>query len=151
MADPQKLTAQLAADLALLESALEFARAGAQAAGLPEACWPHLDLVVEEIFVNIASYAYTGGATGIVEMTCSGCGPGVLSVEMADEGLEYDPLTLRTPNLSASLHDRQVGGLGVFLVRQFTESLEYRREGSWNRLRFVISEASIAASTASTL
>jgi serine/threonine-protein kinase RsbW len=135
----------VAADLASLESATEFARGGAAAAGLPENCWGHLDLVVEEIFVNVVRYAYSAGTPGVVEVTYCVPRPGLLSVEIADQGAEYNPLTLREPNLPGSLKERSVGGLGVFLVRQLTESLDYRREGGWNRLRFGISAVSTAS------
>jgi len=138
-------TLSLAADLASLESAIEFARCGAVAAGLPEDCWDHLDLVVEEIFVNVVRYAYSGGTAGVVELTYCVPKPGLLSVEIADQGAEYNPLTLREPNLPGSLKERSVGGLGVFLVRQLTESLDYRRDGGWNRLRFGISAVSAAS------
>ncbi len=132
----------LAADLGSLGSAIEFARCGAVAAGLPEDCWGHLDLVVEEIFVNVVRYAYSAGTRGVVELTYSIPKPGLLNVEIADQGAEYNPLTLREPNLPDSLNERSVGGLGVFLVRQLTESLDYRRDGEWNRLRFGISAVS---------
>jgi len=135
----------VAADLASLESATEFARGGAAAAGLPENCWGHLDLVVEEIFVNVVRCAYSAGTPGVVEVTYCVPRPGLLSVEIADQGAEYNPLTLREPNLPGSLKQRSVGGLGVFLVRQLTESLDYRREGGWNRLRFGISAVSTAS------
>ena len=135
----------LAADLSSLDSATKFARRGAMAAGLPEQCWGHVDLVIEEVFVNVARYAYDVETPGIVEISYSVPRPGLLSVEIADRGAEYDPLTLREPNLPGSLDDRPVGGLGVFLVRQLTESIEYQRDGEWNRLRFGISAASAIA------
>jgi len=137
----------LVAELASLESATEFARCGAVAAGLPEDCWGHLDLVVEEIFVNVVRYAYNPGTAGVVELTYSVPRPGLLSIEIADRGAEYDPMTLREPNLSCALNERSVGGMGVFLVRQLTESLDYRRDGGWNRLRFGISAASAASAS----
>jgi anti-sigma regulatory factor (Ser/Thr protein kinase) len=69
----------------------------------------------------------------------------LLSFEIADRGAEYNPTTLREPNLPDSLNERSVGGLGVFLVRQLTESLDYSRDGEWNRLRFAFSAASAAS------
>ena len=133
---------RVTAELRSLAPAIEFARQGAKAAGLPESCWGHLDLVVEEIFVNVALYAYDKDAIGAVEIRYWVPESGLLSVEIADQGSEYDPLTLREPNLPVSLEERSVGGLGVFLVRQLTESLAYQRVGDWNRLRFGISAAS---------
>src|SRR5947209_5696086 len=134
----------LAANLSSVPPATAFARRGAQAAGLPEHCWSHVDLVVEEILVNIASYAYAENANGVVEISYAVPREGLLSIEIADRGDEYDPLTLREPNLPSSLDDRPVGGLGIFLVRQLTESVDYRRDGGWNRLRIGISAASVA-------
>jgi len=134
----------LSAELACLPSAIDFARRGAQSADLPADCWGQLELVVEELFVNVVSYAYEEEIPGVVEMTFSVVRPGLLSFEIADRGLEYDPLTLREPNLPMTLDERKVGGLGVFLVRQLTESLDYRRDGDWNRLRFGFSASSTA-------
>jgi anti-sigma regulatory factor (Ser/Thr protein kinase) len=135
----------LVAELASLKPATEFAHRGAAAAGLPKDCWGHLDLVVEEIFVNVVRYAYDAGTAGVVELTYCVPRPGLLSFEIADRGAEYNPTTLREPNLPDSLNERSVGGLGVFLVRQLTESLDYSRDGEWNRLRFAFSAASAAS------
>lgn len=138
-------TLRLVADLDALESVTGFARQGARAAGLPEMCWGQLDLVVEEIFVNVVRHAYANRPAGLAEISYCVPRAGLLSVEISDQGPQYNPLTLREPNLPATLEERQVGGLGVFLVRQLTETLEYRREGAWNRLRFEISAASAAS------
>jgi serine/threonine-protein kinase RsbW len=115
---------------------MEFALEGARAAGLPERRWEHVALVVEELFVNISSYAYAEGQRGEVEIRCETPERGVLSVEVADRGTEYNPLTRLEPNLPARLEDRAVGGLGIFLVRQLTDALEYQRDDGWNRIRF---------------
>jgi anti-sigma regulatory factor (Ser/Thr protein kinase) len=123
----------------------EFARLGARAAGLPEACWEQLDLVIEEIFVNVVRHAYAGGAAGPAEVSYHVPRPGLLSVEISDQGPAYNPLTRREPKLPPTLDERQIGGLGVFLVRRLTESVEYQRDGDWNRLRFGISGSSAAA------
>lgn len=127
---------RMAAELASLGQAREFAREGARAAGLPEERWEQVVLVLEEIFVNIASYAYAEGQSGEVEIRCESPEPGVLSVEVADRGAEYNPLTMKEPSLPATLEERAVGGLGLYLVRQMTDALEYRRDEGWNRLRF---------------
>jgi serine/threonine-protein kinase RsbW len=135
-------TKNFKADLADLRAAVTFARVGAAAAALPESCWPSLDLVVEEVFVNISRYGYPDQPGGLVEMTYTVPRPGVLGLEIADQGLAYNPLMLRQPGLPSSLNERSVGGLGMYLVRRFTEELTYRRDGKWNRLCFEISETS---------
>ena len=127
---------RLAADLASLGEATEFALEGARAAGLPEECCEQVALVVEEIFVNVSTYAYPQGQTGDVEIRCDTAQQGVLYVEVSDRGVEYNPLMRQEPNLTARLEERAVGGLGIFLVRRMTDALEYRRDDGWNRLSF---------------
>jgi anti-sigma regulatory factor (Ser/Thr protein kinase) len=126
------------ADLASLSQASDFARDSARAAGLPEERSEQVVLIVEEVFANIASYAYAEGQTGEVEIRCEAVERGVLRVEVADRGAAHNPLTQPEPNLSATLQQRPVGGLGIFLVRQLTQSLEYRRDDGYNRLQFVV-------------
>lgn len=98
-----------------------------------------VDLLVDEVFMNIARYAYAHEAEGIVSLAYSVAGPRELEVEFADRGVEFNPLEAADPELAAELDRRQARGLGVFLVKHFADSLSYRREDGWNRLRFGIS------------
>jgi len=132
---------RLAADLRSLSQATEFALEGARAAGLPAERMEHVALMVEEIFVNIASYAYAEGQSGIVEIRCETPEQGVLCVEVADRGAEFNPLTLPEPDLPPAIERRAVGGLGMFLVRRLADVLEYQRDDGWNRLRLRITAA----------
>jgi anti-sigma regulatory factor (Ser/Thr protein kinase) len=66
-------------------------------------------------------------------------GPGELVVEFSDQGVEFNPLTVDPPDLTLDLAARPVGGLGVFLLKKFADSLSYRREQGWNRLTFGVS------------
>ena len=59
---------------------------------------------------------------------------GTLSMEIADNGIAFDPLQLPAPDLHAEIDDRPIGGLGIFLVRELMDSVTYRRDGDWNRL-----------------
>lgn len=90
-----------------------------------------LDMATEEIFVNIASYAYasdTGQATirgsVVEEPTCT------LTLIFEDNGKKFNPLERETPNLSPAIRRRIVGGLGIFLARSMADeiSYEYREE-----------------------
>jgi serine/threonine-protein kinase RsbW len=98
-----------------------------------------LDLLVEEIFMNIARHSYPQGAPGAVNVTYSVSGAAELVVEFSDQGVEFNPLVLSAPDLAADLAERRAGGLGVFLVKEFADSLSYRREQGWNRLTVGIS------------
>lgn len=98
-----------------------------------------LDLLVEEIFMNIARHAYPEGTSGVVTAAYTVAAPGELAVEFSDQGVAFDPLTVSPPDLADDLNQRRVGGLGVFLLKELADSLSYRREQGWNRLTLGIS------------
>jgi anti-sigma regulatory factor (Ser/Thr protein kinase) len=92
---------------------------------------PKLDLIVEELFLNIAMHACPGGP---VHITCMQAPAGVAALEFSYGGPPFDPSTAPDPDLDAALPQRPIGGLGLFLVREMAESVNYRREGELNRL-----------------
>lgn len=98
-----------------------------------------VDLLVEEIFMNIARYAYPRGGPGVVSVTYSVSRPEEFAVEFSDQGVEFNPLTVGAPDLTLDLAERPAGRLGVFLLKAFADSLSYRREQGWNRLTFGVS------------
>jgi serine/threonine-protein kinase RsbW len=112
----------------------EFVRAGAEAVGLGSDDINKLDLVLEEILVNIARYAYKDGA-GDVQVAYS-VDAGSLLVEVTDQGPSFNPLDSAPPDLALGLADRPIGGLGVLLVRQIVGSLSYSRRDGQNTLSF---------------
>ena len=113
----------------------EFVRGGAVAAGIGENELGKLDLVLEEILINVARYAYTP-ESGAVEVAYAQAGPSKLHVEIADFGRVFNPLQADPPDLSRGLADRPIGGLGVFLVRSMVDSIAYCRQGDRNILSF---------------
>jgi serine/threonine-protein kinase RsbW len=116
-------------------SFLAFVRTGAKSAGLEEPEMDWLDLVLEEILVNIARYAYQPG-TGDVEVGYVVAQPRKLQVEISDSGNAFNPLASDPPVLGGGLADRPIGGLGVFLVKNIVDSLDYRRVEDRNILSF---------------
>lgn len=118
-----------------LEPFRQFVRAGATACGIAPADTDRLDLVMEEILMNVARYAYAPG-TGSAEVAYRQLVQGRLLVEVSDAGRPFNPLEANPPDLSRGLADRNIGGLGVFLVRSLAESMAYRREDGRNVLSF---------------
>ena len=77
-----------------------------------------VDIAVEEIFVNIASYAYnpeTGPATIRTSITED---PLTVVISFMDNGKPYDPLAVPDPNLNLPIQERKKGGLGIFMVKK---------------------------------
>ena len=93
-----------------------------------------LNLVLEEMFTNSVRHGGCAGLEDAARVRLELQDDGV-HVEYADRGRPFDPLSAPAPDLESRLEDRQVGGLGVHLVRQVMRDLEYRREGEWNRTR----------------
>lgn len=94
-----------------------------------------LRLVVEEIATNIVKYGYENLAPGVIQLVCS-CNGGILRVAMRDHGHPFDPRDVPEPELGDDVESRTIGGLGIFLVREFADHLYYHHDGSsgWNEL-----------------
>ena len=85
-----------------------------------------LDLIVEEIFVNVASYAYapnTGSVKILIEAKEE---PLTVSLTFIDSGVPYNPLEKSDPDVNLSADDRQIGGLGIFLTKNFVDNISYQ-------------------------
>ena len=134
--DPTANRLILPASAGSISALSEFVRGGAVAAGIAESEFAKLDLILEEILVNVARYAYTPEA-GAVEVAYAQAGGRKLQVEIADFGRVFNPLEADPPDLSRGLADRPIGGLGVFLVRSMVDSITYRRDGDRNILSFI--------------
>ena len=134
--DPPLKRLTLPASPGSISAFSEFVRDGAAAAGVDTQEFGKLELVLEEILINVARYAYTP-ETGAVEVSYVPAGPRKIRIEIADFGRVFNPLEADPPDLSRGLADRPIGGLGVFLVRSMVDSIDYRREQNRNVLSFV--------------
>ena len=91
-----------------------------------------IDLAVEEIFVNIASYAYAPGeGTATIRTEIDG---DFAVITFIDRGVPYDPLAKEDPDVTAMAHERQIGGLGIFLTKQVMDEVRYERRDGQNIL-----------------
>ena len=108
---------------------------------LPEDCETDLmykiDVAAEEIFVNIAHYAYKDklpqGQTGTVWLTCT-MENDTLCMIFRDTGIPFNPLDRPDPDITLAAKDRDIGGLGIFLTKKYMDSIEYRYENGENIL-----------------
>ena len=94
-------------------------------------------VAVEELFVNIANYAYGSGEgeTGDVEITLDfSTEPRFVRISFADSGAPYNPLSKLDPDTGLSADERQIGGLGIFMVQKSMDEMEYVYRGGQNML-----------------
>ena len=108
----------------------------AEKAGIPESRRGDLELALEESLVNIINHAYAGGI-GDVGISCR-VGDGRLVIRIEDEGIAFSVTDAAPPDLSSDLTAREVGGLGIHLVKSLMDEVGYRREGGRNILDLIV-------------
>ncbi|MBE5852905.1 MAG: ATP-binding protein [Lachnospiraceae bacterium] len=91
-----------------------------------------LEICMEEIFVNIASYAY-GEQTGMAFITEEVTNNSI-SLCFRDKGIPYDPLAKEDPDTTLSAEEREIGGLGIFMVKTMMDSVMYEYKDGFNCL-----------------
>jgi len=93
-----------------------------------------LDVAVEEIFVNIASYAYNPEAGPAVIRFDASLNPASVTITFMDYGVPYNPLANPDPDISLPLRDRKRGGLGIFMAKQYADDIAYQYKDGQNIL-----------------
>jgi len=102
-------------------------------ADLPPAETVTFELALEEIFMNVVMHGSSAGRVPQVKVSLA-LSDGCLTLMIEDDGPSFDPLSLAAPDVTASLEERRVGGLGVFLVRQMMDAVIYQRLEGRNQL-----------------
>ena len=127
---------EIDAKLSNLEKVLDFVNSHLSNVECPEKTRIQVDIAVEEIFVNIAHYAYNpevGKATIRVEISEK---PLTISLTFMDSGKPYDPLSRKDPDVSLSAEQRQIGGLGIYMVKKSMDEIQYSYRNGTNMLTF---------------
>ena len=91
-------------------------------------------MAVEEIYVNIASYAYGSGSGDAVIRVTAEKDPGRAEIVITDTGAPYNPLEKPDPDLEMDVEDRQFGCFGIFMVKNTMDDIAYAREDGKNIL-----------------
>lgn len=92
-----------------------------------------MHVALDEVLSNIFRHGFADGRPHRVEVRLS-VGPAMLKAEVEDDCAPFDPLALPPPDLSGSVEERPIGGLGVFFVRKLMSAVHYVRKGARNRL-----------------
>ena len=106
-----------------LNDVMAFVDAELEKLDCPMRAQMQIDVAVEELFVNIAHYAYAPGE-GDAQITVRAA-DGMVEIEFRDSGVPYDPLAKADPDVSLSAEERQIGGLGIFMVKKTMDDMVY--------------------------
>ncbi|MGN0151234.1 MAG: ATP-binding protein [Wujia sp.] len=125
------------ASLDNLDNILEFIEDALDEASCPKKICMQLVLCMEEVFVNIASYAYEdqqGSCTIYLETRYTET-DGTITIEIVDSGVEFNPLEKEDPDITLSADEREIGGLGIFMVKKIMDMVEYSYQNKKNILK----------------
>lgn len=119
--------------LSELERVGEVVESFGEAHSLPDKVVQAVALCIDEVVTNVISYAYDDQADHQITLRLS-LRSGEVAAEVEDDGKPFNPLEAPPPDLTRSLEDRPIGGLGVHFLRTLMDGVEYRREQGKNLL-----------------
>ncbi len=108
-----------------------------EAADCPMATQIAIDVAVEELFVNIASYAYGGKSGPATIQVHINENPTSAEITFIDRGKQYDPLAKPDPDVTLAAKDRKKGGLGIFMVKNSMDDIKYEYKDGKNILTLI--------------
>ena len=124
----------IAATVENIGTVTEFVNEQLEALDCPMRAQMQIDIAIDELFGNIAHYAYNpdvGDATVRVEVTEE---PLAVIITFIDGGVPYDPLKAADPDISLSVDQRQIGGLGIYMVKKSMDEITYEYKDGKNIL-----------------
>jgi len=127
----------LPAKMENLEALLSFVAQCAGEAGFDPKKISEMEIAAEEALVNVFHYAYEVQA-GNIEVACGLEDSEKFVIELADSGVPFDPLSRAEPDISTGVTDREIGGLGILLIRKLMDDVRYRRASEKNILTLVM-------------
>ncbi len=117
-----------------LDEVLAFVDEFLETLDCPPKAQMQVDVAVEELFVNVAKYAYAPAVGSVTIQLAALEDNSEVSVTLIDRGVPYDPLAKKDPDVTLSAQERQIGGLGIYMVKKSMDGMEYRREDGCNIL-----------------
>jgi sigma regulatory factor-histidine kinase len=124
----------IAATVENIETVTDFVNEQLEALDCPMKAQMQIDIAIDELFGNIVHYAYhpdVGNATVRVEVTEE---PLAVIVTFIDKGMPYDPLRAVEPDITLSAEERNLGGLGIYMVKKSMDEITYEYKDGKNIL-----------------
>ena len=124
----------IAATVENIESVTDFVNEQLEALDCPMKAQMQIDIAIDELFGNIAHYAYNpevGSATVRVEVIED---PLAVVITFIDNGVPYDPLAKADPDTTLSAEERDIGGLGIYMVKKSMDDIAYEYKDGQNIL-----------------
>lgn len=118
---------RFAANFEYLDEIREFVGDIARSGGFNDKEIYNIQLATDEAASNIIEHSYEGISDGVLEISC-GVKKNTITIILTDHGKSFDPSHVPMPNLKADLSERQIGGLGLFLMRKLMNEVHYEAD-----------------------
>lgn len=131
---PEVFELRIPAVVEKLPELLAFIEQQLEEVGCPLKTQMEIAVAAEEVFVNIASYAYapgTGAVTVRIEISDD---PAAATITFSDSGIPFDPLKKADPDVTLSAEEREIGGLGIFMTKKIMDDVTYTYRDGQNIL-----------------
>jgi anti-sigma regulatory factor (Ser/Thr protein kinase) len=131
---PKEYSFELKSDLSELDTLCQHLETFGQKTGLSKKFIFEVNLVLDELFTNIISYAFDDDGEHIIKVTMTMQNKGLcLSIE--DDGKPFNPVEFKTPEVSCSIEECKIGGLGIHIIRKLMDDICYERSENKNVLK----------------
>lgn len=122
------------ATAANIEAVTDFVNQQLEAVDCPTKAQLQIDIAIDEIFSNITHYAYPsgGGDATVGVFVCEN--PRSVTVTFTDSGVPYNPLEKEDPDITLSAEEREIGGLGIYMVKKSMDDVTYEHKHGKNIL-----------------
>ena len=124
-------------DLVELRRVAGWVRAGSKRHDVPPAAAQRLDLCSTELVTNVMTHGYVDDRPHDIALRLR-CGRGVVSLEIEDDGVPFNPLDVDEPETPEQLEEAKIGGLGIHLVRKFSDELRHDRSDGRNHVTLLL-------------
>ena len=134
--ESHKYSFELKSDLSELETLFKHLNKFGQSTGLSEACVTDINICLDELFTNIVSYGFGDDLEHIIRFTMN-LDEHVLTLKIEDDGIAFNPLEKKDPEIPDDLIDVRIGGLGIHIVRKLMDDIYYERKDGSNKLTLI--------------
>lgn len=124
----------IAATVENIQAVTDFVNVHLEALSCPPRAQMQIELAIDELFGNIAHYAYSpevGSATVRVEVVQQ---PLAVIITFIDKGVPFDPLAAKDPDITLSAEERPIGGLGIYMIKKSMDEISYEYKNGQNIL-----------------
>ncbi len=117
-----------------LEQVIDFINTQLEEAGCSMKAQMQIEVAVEELFVNVAHYAYAPNTGNVTIDIVIDKDPVMARITFTDSGIPYDPLAKEDPDVTLSAEERTIGGLGIYMVKKSMDEMHYEYRDGHNVL-----------------